>query len=113
VASCGCGATARSGCRWGIQWAYAEPDEFDPFPFSSDLPDYDPTLDQRLGSEEWAIFDPSRGETKQKAAKIAMLLDVTTRRELNAAVAWLYALFMEQPSARNFLGTRTGGVGRA
>lgn len=91
------------GADAGIQWAYAEPDEFDPFPVSGDLPDYDPTLDQRLGSEEWAIFDPSRGEAKQKAAKIAMLLDVTTRRELNAAVAWLCALFMEHPRPATFL----------
>jgi hypothetical protein len=91
------------GADAGIQPAYAESDAFDAFPFSGDLPNYDPTLNQRLGSEEWAIFDPSRGEAKQKAAKIAMLLDVTTRRELNAAVAWLSALFMEHPRPATFL----------
>jgi hypothetical protein len=90
------------GADAGIQPAYAEPDAFDTFPFSVDLPDYDPTLNQRLGSEEWAIFDPSGGEAKQKAAIIATLLDVTTRRELNAAAAWLYELFVEHPRPATF-----------
>lgn len=91
------------GADAGTQPAYAEPDAFDAFLSSVDLPDYDPTLNQRLGSEEWAVFDPSRAVAKQKAAMIAALLDVTTRRELNAAVAWLEALFVEHPRPATFL----------
>lgn len=83
--------------------AHAEPDAFDTIPTSVDLPDYDPTISQRLGSEDWAVFDPSRVRAKQKAVIVAALLDVTTRRELHAAVAWLEALFLEHPRPATFL----------
>jgi hypothetical protein len=87
----------------GTRPAYAEPDAFDAVPSSIDLPDYDPTLNQRLGSEDWAVFDPSRARATEKAARIAALLDVTTRHEMNAAVAWLEALFLEHPRPSTFL----------
>lgn len=60
-----------------------------------DLPEYDPGLSQRLGDAEWAAKAPRDALARQRAGMIAALLDVTSRREADAALQWLEAFFLE------------------
>jgi hypothetical protein len=82
--------------------ADADQDGPDLLPHGFDLPDYDPTLDQRLGSEAWEVFDPAQAQAREKAVMIAALLEVTTRRELDDATALLEALFLERRRPSTF-----------
>lgn len=66
------------------------------------LPEFDPTLRQTLGSEHSARFDPRVQRAKQKAASVAALLEVTTRRELRQAVTWLEAFFLQHDSPATY-----------
>ena len=107
------GADAFATVTWPQPASFGQPDStddadisrpqadharLDAVPPHVELPDYDPTLNQRLGSEAWEVFDPARAQAGQKAALIVAELDVTTRRELDDAQALLEALFLEEPS---------------
>jgi len=83
--------------------ADADQDGPDLLPHGFDLPDYDPTRDQRLGSESWEAHDPAVARARAKAVAIAALLEVTTRRDFDDAVAWLERLFLEEPRPATFL----------
>jgi hypothetical protein len=67
-----------------------------------DLPDYDPLLTQRLGSEQWAVAILPVVRARVRAAAIAALLDVSSTRELQAALVWLEDFFQRRPAGATF-----------
>ncbi|MFN7633657.1 MAG: hypothetical protein ACK5PI_02910, partial [Acetobacteraceae bacterium] len=75
-----------------------------------DLPDYDPDLSQLLGDAGWAAREPAESLARQRAGMIAALLDVTSRREAEAAMHWLEAFFREQRWASTFRALETAAL---
>ena len=67
----------------------------------SDLPEYDPHLNQRLGSEQWEATPPIE-RARMRAAVIAALIDVQTLKEQQAALAWLEDFFQRRPAGATF-----------
>jgi len=67
-----------------------------------ELPDYDPALSQRLGDAPWPDPAPPAACARQRAAMITALLDVTSRKEAQAALAWLEAFFLEHHWSSTF-----------
>lgn len=75
-----------------------------------DLPEYDPGLSQRLGDAEWAAKAPRDSLARQRAGMIAALLDVTSRREAEAALQWLEAFFLEHRWSATFRALETAAL---
>ncbi|BBK36782.1 hypothetical protein STAQ_18600 [Allostella sp. ATCC 35155] len=75
-----------------------------------DLPDYDPDISQRLGSEDWAREFPPTSRARQRAAQIVALLDVHSRTEQSAAMEWLEEFFTRRTAAPTFRAIERGAL---
>jgi hypothetical protein len=67
-----------------------------------DLPEYDPQLSQRLGSEDWAETTPPRTRARARAAAIAALLEINSRAELTASLSWLEDFFLRRDASSTY-----------